>query len=369
MATRVDAVDAARGVALVGMMLAHIGPRSIDGTPNVAEIVSHGRAAPLFALLAGVALTLVHRRDPDGAGRISATAIRAVILVVLGLALGSLEDVPVFVILAYYGVLILVALPARYLPTRWLVGLAGAWIIGGPVVMLLIRMHHDPAATVQPTWDGFQEPWILVDTLTWSGAYPLITWFAYLLVGLAVGRLALDRTVVAGRLVVAGVLLTLIPVAVAWLAIRQGWANPFDTTWRGLFALDDYPYVNAEWDDLWNVGPHAQMPLNLISVIGSSLLVLGLCALVSGRLPLLREAGAMTLTLYVVHVLWTWRAWVTSDEYAADRLMDVGWDVWGIQVAVLLAAAWLWRRVFRRGPLEQVMRWISVSGPNQLRRL
>lgn len=361
---RVDAIDAARGVALLGMMLSHLGPRALV-PPNVTEAIVDGRAAPLFALLAGVSLTLVHRGDPRGAGRVSATVVRAVILVVLGLWLGSQEEMPVFVILAFYGLLILVVLPARYLPTRWLVALTAAWAIGGPLVMLWIRTVHEPLYTVQPAWETLRHPGELLDLMTWAGAYPLVTWIAYLLAGLAVGRLALETGRVATALVAGGAVLTVVPMLVAYLAIRQGWTD-LEPTWRALFARDYYPDLPATRTDLWDVGPHTQMPLNLISVIGSSLLVIGLCALIRGRLPLVRDAGAMTLTLYVVHVVWTWRLYVEGDPATAYE-DNAGWDVWGLQVAVLLGAAFVWRRfVWRRGPLEQVVRWLSVDGPNRV---
>ena len=100
-AGRVDAVDLARGFALVGMMLVHVGPYWIDRNPPLGHIVAGGRAAPLFALLAGVALSLVHDRDPRGAGSTRATLIRAVLLIALGLGLGSLQWASVMM-LAYY---------------------------------------------------------------------------------------------------------------------------------------------------------------------------------------------------------------------------------------------------------------------------
>ncbi|MCW2769045.1 MAG: hypothetical protein JWR27_478 [Aeromicrobium sp.] len=120
--SRVDAVDAARGIALLGMMLVHVGPHGEPSrSPPVGQVLAGGRAAPLFAVLAGVALTLVHRRDPRGVGSVRATIVRGALLVALGLGLGSLHDVPVYVILASYGLMIVVALPFRRLPTRALV--------------------------------------------------------------------------------------------------------------------------------------------------------------------------------------------------------------------------------------------------------
>src|SRR3954467_10633639 len=57
---RVAGVDVARGVALVGMMAVHAFPTFTDsGTPTVATVVSAGRSATTFVLLAGVGLAFI----------------------------------------------------------------------------------------------------------------------------------------------------------------------------------------------------------------------------------------------------------------------------------------------------------------------
>nr|WP_254451119.1 DUF418 domain-containing protein [Aeromicrobium stalagmiti] len=129
-------------------------------------------------------------------------------------------------------------------------------------------------------------------------------------------------------------------------------------------------YRRAEWNDLLQVGEHTSTPLNLVSAIGSALLVIGLCAL-AVRLPWsrllltpLRSAGAMTLTLYTVHVLWFWRIVEGSDEAGGPRLGSYG--DWLLQVVVLCALAAAWQRWVGRGPLESVVRLLTV--PRSARR-
>ncbi len=201
---RIDAVDLARGFALIGMMLVHLSSYWIGRNPPVGHIVAGGRAAPLFAMLAGVALSLVHDRDPRGAGSTRATLIRAVLLIALGLGLGSLHDMPVFVILAFYGLLIVAALPFRRLSTRALLIVAGVWVVAAPLILLWARVGHDPVEVGQAEWSDLKHPVdLLMELLVW-GTYPALVWFAYVLVGLAIGRLDLRRTAVAWRLVTDG---------------------------------------------------------------------------------------------------------------------------------------------------------------------
>lgn len=361
-AGRVDAVDVARGVALVGMMLVHL-----TSDPPWGDMIAAGRAAPLFAMLAGVALSLVHRRDPHGVGSVRATCGRAVLLIAMGLSLGSLDDMPVYVILAYYGLMIVVALPFRRLGTRVLLAVAIAWTVLAPILLLWLQVENVPHAPTQTELSDVQHPWSLLTKLLVWGAYPCAVWFAYVLVGLLVGRLDLTDARVAVGLVLGGGLMLAVALGIGSIGIARGVFDDWSVRgWRQLFEHGPYPFDVATWNELWLVGEHTSRPLNVVSAIGSALLVIGLCAVLVGTpwlrvyLEPLRAAGAMTLTLYTVHVLWTWRYATRAADELVPTAQLTGWDVWFLQVAVLLAAATLWQRFVGRGPLESVVRLLSV---------
>ncbi|WP_249214297.1 heparan-alpha-glucosaminide N-acetyltransferase domain-containing protein, partial [Micrococcus luteus] len=56
---RLPGVDAARGIALLGMVTVHVvDPVTADGAPHPAFLWFAGRASVLFVLLAGVGLAL-----------------------------------------------------------------------------------------------------------------------------------------------------------------------------------------------------------------------------------------------------------------------------------------------------------------------
>lgn len=366
-ARRIDAVDLARGLALVGMMLTHLGPRWYDENPPIGQMLAGGRAAPLFAMLAGVALTIVHQRDPRGAGSTRATWIRALLLIALGLWLGMLDNMPVLIILASYGVLIVVALPFRRLSTRVLLGLAALWAVVAPVVLLWGKIHHPALESGQVELSDLKHPLDLAMELVAWGTYPAGVWFAYVLVGLAIGRLDLHRAAVVWRLVAVGAALVVTTLGAGWWLIEHGRVDdPDGLGWRLLFSQEPWPYGDATWNNLLLVGEHTSTPLNVVSAIGSAVLVVGLCALVLllpwSRLVLtpLRAAGAMTLTLYTIHVLWTWRLRIAElDEptFAKGSYAD-----WVLQVVVLCVGAVLWQRFVGKGPLEWLVRRLSVWG-------
>ena len=148
--TRLTGIDAARGLALLGMMATHLLPTfeaDAQLTPTWIGLTFSGRAAALFAVLAGIGLALStgKQRPPEGqelSGARRGIALRALVIAVVGLFLGGLE-VNVAVILVHYAVLFLCVLPFIGLSIRPLCAFAAGWVMGSPVLGL-------PAAAVAP---------------------------------------------------------------------------------------------------------------------------------------------------------------------------------------------------------------------------
>lgn len=362
---RLDGVDLARAVALIGMMLVHV-VMTIDwrtGHPSVAGMLAGGRAAPLFALLAGLSLSLVRSRDPRGAGSTRAVVVRSVLLVVLGLLLGSLESATVLVILAFYGIMLVALLPFLRLPTRTLGLVAAAWLLLAPVVHLLLLGPLDGRYQGQLDLADLADPGGFLAELLVTGTYPALVWLGYLLAGAWIGRLPLERARVAAGLAGAGALVLVASLAAGLVALRSGAVDGVvrDSSWRGLFTspgtLDDV----TDPARLLVVGEHTSSSLNVLSATGSAVLVLSLCLLLvqvrparTAVAPLL-AAGSMPLTMYTLHVLWTWSENAHDWRMADDRHVE-----WASQVVVLVVAAWLWRRAWGRGPLERAVRAASL---------
>ena len=115
---RLRGIDAARGLALLGMMATHLLPTFESNatlTPTWIGLTLSGRAAALFAVLAGVGLALSTGKDKplEGADLTAArrgVALRALVIAAVGLTLGGLE-VNVAIILVHYAVLFLCVLP------------------------------------------------------------------------------------------------------------------------------------------------------------------------------------------------------------------------------------------------------------------
>src|SRR5918996_1227482 len=192
---RLRGVDAARAIAVLGMVMVHFGPNPRPDTllGNLYG-VSHGRASVLFALLAGVGVALLvdgrlrgqgNTRRPTFLAR-GRLIFRGALLLPLGLWLQQLDH-GAYVILQYYAVYFLFAALVLTLPDRWLLAGGAAVLVGGPLVYLGGQMIVPEWFTADPA--TLRDPISkMADDLLLTGTYPLVTWAAPLLFGLWLGR-------------------------------------------------------------------------------------------------------------------------------------------------------------------------------------
>lgn len=376
----------ARCLALLGMVATHVlDARSPDGSLGTAQWLAGGRASALFAVLAGVSIALVTgRRQPvSGTARVRASAglaVRALLVAGIGLALGELDS-GIAVILTYYGVLFLLALPFLGLRAPALAALATAWALAAPVLSHLVRPGLPERQYASPTLTQLvEDPAGLLAELTFTGYYPAVPWLAYVLVGMAVGRLDLTSRRTAAALAAAGAAvavgatvlshrLTSLPsVQQALLAdppaLATGAEELLDDISTGMFGTT--PTAGA-WEWLLVVAPHSATPFDLAQTAGSALLVVGVALLLVGTLrptarratALLFGAGTMTLTLYSLHVV----------ARTPDLLPDVLRESYRFHVLLLLTIGLVTVALGRRGPLELLVGAVSrgVAGRHDAR--
>lgn len=352
---RLVGVDLARFAALAGMAATHLFPAfQPDGSLHPAYAVAAGRAAALFAVLAGVSLALASggRTPPRDKALWSARAgvtARAAFLLALGVALGAVESPPL-VILAYYALLFPVAAAFLGLPARTLAVLAAGSAVVTPVASHLLRQHLPVAPVEEPA-----NPHLLTELLV-TGTYPVLTWTTYVIAGLALGRSDLHRIGTAARLLVVGVGVAVLAKVLASLLLRSAGGEDalggysggvHDGLARGLFGVTP----RGDWHWLLVAAPHTGAPLDLAHTVGTSMAVLGAALLLARLAPKaallpLMAAGSMTLTLYTAHVL------VLAED--SPWHMDDPFVFWLVQLAVALVVATLWRTRLGRGPLEAV---------------
>ena len=102
-----------------------------------------------------------------------------------------------------------------------LLALAAVWMLAAPALAYLLRpwlLSADPPLRLghNPSWEDLATPARLLGDLFLTGYYPVLQWIAYLLVGLAIGRMALSKAAVPFLLLAAG---TVVAVIAKWLGI------------------------------------------------------------------------------------------------------------------------------------------------------
>lgn len=356
--TRLAGVDAARGLAVLGMVAVHVLPgETADGGVTLPEQIAGGRSSAAFAVLAGVGVALATRRGTDRWRQRLRLLVRALLIGALGLWLGGL-DVDVAVILAYYAVFFVLLLPfLGWRPARLLPAAAAVALLA-PVLSHLVRPRLPDEGFENPTWSSLQDPARLLSDLLLAGVYPAVPWAAYLLTGLAVGQLALDRASTALRVAAAGAALW--AAASAASALLLGPLGGY-TAIGELIGADDRDQVaeaighsffgtvpTETWWLLAVDARHSSTPPDLVGTTGTALLVLGLCLLAAPRAGLLlaplSAVGSMPLTVYTGHLLVLHHT--DSDDPTRYYLLQVG---------AALVVAPLWRRFVGRGPLEAAL--------------
>jgi uncharacterized membrane protein YeiB len=328
-----------------------------DGSPTLTDLVASGRSAALFAVLAGVGLALAFGRRPNVPRSAATVLVRSLLIGAVGLALGMLES-GVAVILAYYAMFFVLVLPWLRAGPRVLLPSAVGVALTVPFFSFAVRDGLPPRDTASPVFADLADPGQLASELLLTGYYPALAWLAYLLLGLGVGRLALQERRVAVRVAAAGAAGALAATGLSYLLL--GPVGGYDRL-AEVVTLDDGTTVeqlvdagrfgNVPTTSIWWLAtdaPHTSTPLDLLATGGTAMLVLGLALLVTGRaaslLSPLAAAGSMPLTLYSAHVL------LLGTVETADPVR-----FYVAQIVAALVAATLWRRFVGRGPMEAVI--------------
>lgn len=321
---RLIGVDATRGLAVLGMAVAHVGDAGDWGEPTGWLQLADGRSAATFATLAGVSAGLLSGgRSPHDlpAARIR-IATRALLIGTLGMVLVALGT-PVVVILPTYAVMFVALLPVLGASPRTLAWTAAAVLVAGSVV--LATVDRDVG------WPA---------SLFVGHYYPAVVWFAYVLAGLAVVR--------AGLLVRPG------PLAGVGLGLAAlGYGVGAVAATRGETA--------GTWLDLT---PHSSTAPEVAGNLGFALVVLAAATWLAARVPWLlapvAATGALALTAYTGQVV---AIAVLGPEvvYRPSNAVLVAF------LAITVAVCWAWRSLWGRGPLERLLHAASTGAAASLR--
>ena len=343
---RLDGLDFARFIAFVGMVIVNFniamgGESSSGGLVSLIIGSLEGKAAATFVVLAGIGLGLESLRS-DSNRAVVQTIKRAVFLLLIGLLNSLIFDAD---ILHYYAFYFLFGVFCIRLSTIQLVSLTV--VCNLIFVAMVFLLDYDTGWDwVNYTYADFWQPQGFIRNLFFNGWHPVFPWLSFLFFGILLSRLQLKETTTQLWLFAIG--------SIAFLAAE---------ILSGFFLAQLGP-EQIELSSLLTTAPVPPMPLYMIAGMGVASVVIAICLSASGwleRVGLLKlviPAGRQTLTLYIAHIL------IGMGTLEALGMLGNQSSTEAMLAALMfcLAAtvyAWAGSKIFRRGPVEWVMRKLT----------
>lgn len=413
---RLLGIDIARAIALMGMFTQHVSVFGADGEGSTGLVnwvftESAGRASVLFFVLSGVSLSIIAGRDSASASD-GALRKRGFLLLTGGILLTT--TLWPASILQHYGLAFLLAPWLLRLGRRGLAAATGAGLIGGPVLLLFATNWTDDISGI---WSGRSGAWLIENVwdILISGIYPMVLWIGFFTFGMLIGRVDLGERKTLLRLLAAAVVATIgFGLIAAELSDRYGdvgiefsetedsgdnalagggdeeeafdeslWEEQKNGDFKfvgdeskldaltedgkfgsGSGEFSSFEEVPADWRSLYEVAGHSgrigwtmQTGALAVAVMAFALLI---PSMVTTALKPLAWMGSMSLTAYVVHIL------LVTDVY--DRFVsEADWTVVDKELAVLgligvmIALCAVFKRLFKVGPLEWLLKQFTVA--------
>lgn len=349
--SRIIGYDVARSLAVFGMVLVNYRLVMVGSTLEPSGLATfvglfEGRAAALFVILAGVGISLLASKARKSKSKTIvqqtqwALIKRALFLFVVGLLY-----VPIWPadILHFYGVYMLIALLMVTASDRQLwQGALGLCLAFPLLTMLFDYTQGWDFATL--AYEDFWTPLGMIRHLFFNGFHPAIPWCAFMLFGMWLGRQEIRQSRVRWRLFLGGMLTA---VCAELLSITLTTLFPNEL---GAFFFD--------------TSPMPPMPLYIFASAGTAVMIIMLCLELTFRYPdtsffkPLVTTGQLALTLYVAHVVVGMGILEAIGKLQNQTLpFAVGSTMLFCIIAVSFAH--FWRKRFKRGPLEWVMRQLT----------
>jgi uncharacterized membrane protein YeiB len=346
---RLIALDAARGIAIIGMYLQHFALNERNGS-----IVS-GNTALLFLLCGGISYSIMAQRmkekNNEGSEFRARMLARAVFIDITGYLVIMLNT-PFGVILPAYSALFVLALILVNRSTRVLVTTTIGLLLLGPPLMILGGSAFSGAYFLQDIAGG---------PMSALGLAPAFA------AGMVIGRLDFTRIRTLASIVVCGFMMFITGKALAAYVLPE-WRSSFElwlVSIRGNNPSPPDPYaiwpLNTDFP-LWHMllvnAPHSASTFQTSIGLGLSLMVVGLVFLLSQKLTVVlipfAALGRVALTMYVLQFIVVWVIVITGHDYNVTLpLADL------IVAAVTLMTGWLIASLRPTGPLESLMRYFD----------
>ncbi len=343
---RLVALDAARGLAVIGMFLQHFTSNNV-----IASIVS-GNTMILFILCSGISYSIMTQRMIEKGEEMAAfraqMLARAIFIDLIGYLLIMLNG-PFSVILPAYATLFVLALVLVRCSRRTLFTISVVLLVAGPPLMIVGGSVLSEAYFLGDIAGG---------PLSALGVAPVFV------AGMVIGRLNLHSMRNATWLTVTGIIMLVISKLFS-TSVLPGLSQSFEkwlldytniaTTQPDPYAIWPHNVAPPLWQMLLTSGPQSGSTFQLLIGLGTSLLVLGLTCLIAKKgaaiLKPFAAVGQVALTLYAAQFVLAWVLIIAGMNYNIGEIPFGG----VIVVLITLIAGGLLVR-FSISPLETMMR-------------
>ena len=347
--TRIPGLDLARAIALFGMVIVNFeismgasgsGPAWLGALTGALQ----GRAAATFVVLAGVGASLGSARmrlAGDAQGRRAARLTllkRGLFLFLVGSAFLSVWSAD---ILHFYGIWLVLGAGLLFASPRTL-GITLIAMLLGSAAFLLSGHFFDHWNLLSLTYRDQSVTGFLRNTFL-DGWHPVVPWFALYVYGMWLGRLDLADPNIRRKLLIVSFTCAALLLGIEKLFAAELW---FKFRPAHLLMTTSFPPT----------------PTFIAFGICFATSVIMLTCLVTERFPRISAVfiptGQLALTLYVAHVFLGLGTLEAMGRLQGQSLpFSVACALTFYALAVL--GSYFWRKRFRRGPLEAIMRRIA----------
>ncbi|WP_227871753.1 DUF418 domain-containing protein [Paenibacillus bovis] len=345
-AGRLIALDAARGLAVLGMYLQHFGSNL-----TISSIVA-GNTTLLFVLCGGISYSIMAQRMMErGSEPVAFRArmiARAVFVDIIGYLLIMLNT-PYGIILPAYAALFVLALLLVRRSTRTIVTTAVLLLFFAPPLMLF-------------GMSIFKGAYLLSDIA--GGPISALALAPAFVAGMAIGRIDLTRIQTGVLLTISGIVMLVVGkllgafVLPGWSARWEQWLLSvinYNATPPDEYAIWPFNTEIPLWHTLFLTAPHTATTFQTLIGLGMAFVVLGIACLVAQKFAAIlipfAAVGRVALTMYALQFVIVWIFSVLKIDYNMPGLPlhDL------IIVLLGLLIGWLFSRM-PSGPLENMMR-------------
>ncbi|WP_298539687.1 DUF418 domain-containing protein [uncultured Aquimarina sp.] len=354
---RIIGIDVARALAVFGMIIVNFkvvfGANGLSWVKSAASIFD-GKAAATFVVLAGIGLALMTNSaiQKNDLAKLKTVLIRimkrALFLFIVGISYITIWPAD---ILHFYGVYMLFVMLLLNAKESTILASVITFIIVFPI--LLIFWNYETGWNFETL--NYEHFWSFngfLRNLFFNGFHPVIPWTAFMLFGYWFGKQNLHDNKFVKKILWISLISFILIQLLSYITI--------------LFLSGGNQESVNELTQILGTNPMPPLPMYMFNGIAVASFIVSACILISKRfennklVDALYKTGQLALTFYVAHVIIGMGIIevINSNKIGNYSIEFSVIYALGFSLLCILFAV-IWRKYFKSGPLEWVMRKVT----------